>query len=146
LSAIRHVEVILYYKPLCPFCAMLKKELRRMLSDKMFGLSSRVSYIEHELIHTALHWNPFARMSEEEKIHVIDLRGKKPEVISGRGLEEYAHLHVEVPILEVRVYTNTSMDKFVFTGFIPPTRKDFKERLENFRVNLVTLLRVLSRR
>ena len=145
-TAVRHVEVILYYRPLCPFCAILRKELRDLLSNRVFRLANRISYIEHELSRIALYWNPFARMSEEEKLFVVDLTGEKPEVLEGRGLEEYAHRHVEVPIIEVRVYSNTRMDKFLFTGFIDPRREDFEERFERFKINLIALLKVLSGR
>lgn len=145
-TAVRHVEVILYYRPLCPFCAILRKELREILSERILKLANRISYIEHELSHVALHWNPFARISEEERIHVLDLSGKKPEVLDWRGLEEYAHRHVEVPIIEVRVYSNTRMDKFLFTGFIDPRREDFEERFERFKINLLALLKIFSGR
>lgn len=141
---IKNIEMILYEKALCPYCRLLKDlVLRDVLSDRR--IAEKIPFYEVDVSRPITHWNPNKFISEEGKIHVIDLSGKKAEVISGIDIRDYAHLLVSTPILEVRLYVDDRVDKYIFLGFLGPTMKDFRQRVLMFKVNLMGLLRAFTR-
>ena len=145
---IRHVEVILYYRPGCPYCRALEEILLDILRDPRFA--ERVSFHKQLYDVTTHYWSPIARIAEEKKAIVVNIGKGKPEIIDARDIADYAHQYFAgTPILEIRLYRNTDtqrrMEKFLFLGFFgAPTREEFEKRVEELKLNLGLLLEIFT--
>jgi len=103
---VRNVEIIMYYRPLCPVCPRLREVVEEVLVET--GLYRKIPFTEQIIAPPFIYDNPFARIAKEEKITVVNIGRGRAERIPVRDVADYAHLHVETPILEVRVYQDTS--------------------------------------
>jgi len=143
-----NVELILYSKPLCPYCALLKDlVLKDILSDPL--IAERIPFTEISVGSPITHWNPYKEISEEGEPYVIDLRtGRRVKIENRRDVRDYAHLFVSTPMLELRVYTDRRMDRYIFTGFLPLGIgiEEFRRRVIYFKSNLRGLLRIFAKR
>jgi len=141
---VRNVEIIMYYRPLCPVCPRLREVVEEVLVET--GLYRKIPFTEQIIAPPFIYDNPFARIAKEEKITVVNIGRGRAERIPVRDVADYAHLHVETPILEVRVYQDTRTDRFIFLGFPMHTSPEVEERLVGeFKINLASLLAIFAR-
>ena len=147
------VEMILYYRPNCPFCRLMDKLVRQVLST-FRDLSCNVSYTKVSVDTDFPYFNPLPEIARdinrgEYFINIgREAKTEKPWHVP-EEIIEYAHKRIEVPILEIRVHTaRRGCDKFYIYGFGVPlaTGEQLEEafgKMEKlFLVNLVSLLKV----
>lgn len=149
MARLKNVEVVLYTKPLCPFCAMLKDlVLKDLLKDRL--IAERIPFYEVSLTDPLRLWNPLRRISEERRGNVIDLRTGREIKVKNRDwsdVKDYAHLPVSTPMLEIRIYTDRRVDRIIFRGFLPfeMNPAEYQKRVIYFKENLRGLLRSLAK-